>query len=277
MSQTSASVDIATIADAFSRTAEHYDEFGTDHPHLARMRAKVHAHVERVVPPGSRILELNAGTGVDAVELARRGYRVHATDIAPGMLERLRAKVAAEGLGDRITVQECSFLELDRVEGGPFDAVFSDLGGLNCTPHLGPVIRGLDTVLRPGGTVVWVLMPRICLWELATAFSGQFGLAFRRLRRTGARAHLEGRHFEVAYFSPNEVVAAFGDGYERLAVEGLSVITPTAESKNLARRHRRIYRTLAWFDDRVSLHAPASGWGDFFIVSMRRRELSEPS
>jgi len=81
--------DLATIADAFSRTAEHYDNFADDHPHLTRMREQVYAHVVRHVPAGASILELNAGTGTDAVALARRGYRVHATDIAAGMLERV--------------------------------------------------------------------------------------------------------------------------------------------------------------------------------------------
>lgn len=263
--------DAATIADAFSRTARRYDEFADDHPHLRRMRGKVYRHLERVVPAGSRILELNAGTGTDAVHLASRGFRVHATDIAPGMLARLREKVARLGLEDRLSVQECSFLDLDRVAGAPFDAVFSDLGGLNCTPDVGPVIESVRSLLRPGGTVVWVVMPRICLWELAFAFAGQFGFAFRRLSRHGTRAHLEGRHFDVFYFSPKEIVAAFGPDFELLAIEGLSVITPTAESKNLARRHRLVYRALAWLDDRVAPHAPMSGWGDFFIVSLRYR------
>ncbi len=267
----------ATIADAFSRTAARYDEFGSDHPHLDRMRGKVYAHLERAVPAGSSVLELNAGTGVDAVQLARRGFRVHATDIAPGMLARLRDKVEREELADRISAEECSFLELDRVSGGPYDAVFSNLGGLNCTADLRPVAAGVDRVLRPGGIVVWVVMPPICLWELALAFSGQFRLAFRRLARQGVRAHLEGRHFEVSYFTPRQVAAAFGDGYELLAVEGLSVITPTAESKNLAKRHPTIYRALAWLDDRVAPRAPASGWGDFFIVSMRRRPAAPAS
>jgi ubiquinone/menaquinone biosynthesis C-methylase UbiE len=263
---------LEVIADAFSRTAERYDAFADDHPHLTRMRNKVYAHVERVVPRGSSILELNAGTGTDAIELARRGYRVHATDIAPGMLDRLREKVARLGLGDRITVQECSFLELDRVEGGPFDAVFSDLGGLNCTSDLRPIIAGLDGVLRPRGTVVWVLMPKICLWELALAFTGQFRLAFRRLSRGAVRAHLEGRTFDVWYFDPGRVLRMFKPRYHRLELEGLSVITPTAESKNLAKRHPRIYRALARLDDFVSPHAPMSGWGDFFILSVRRRD-----
>jgi ubiquinone/menaquinone biosynthesis C-methylase UbiE len=65
---------IETIAEAFSRTAEKYDSFAEDHPHLTRMRNKVYAHVMRYVPRGARILEINAGTGTDAVRLAQLGY-----------------------------------------------------------------------------------------------------------------------------------------------------------------------------------------------------------
>jgi hypothetical protein len=56
-----------------------------------------------------------------------------------------------------------------------------------------------------------------------------------------------------------------------LSIEGVSVVTPTAESKNLARRHPRLYRALADLDDRLSPHAPFSRWGDFFTVVVRRR------
>ena len=118
---------LGVISEAFSRTAEKYDAFAVDHPHQARMRNKVYAYFTRLVPPDSRLLELNSGTGTDAVELAGRGYSVHATDIAPGMLDRLRAKVDELGLHDRITVEERSFLSLSDVPGAPFDAVFSDL------------------------------------------------------------------------------------------------------------------------------------------------------
>ena len=48
---------IETIAEAFSRTAEKYDSFAEDHPHLTRMRNKVYAHVMRYVPRGAHILE----------------------------------------------------------------------------------------------------------------------------------------------------------------------------------------------------------------------------
>jgi len=258
-----------TIAEAFSRTAEKYDAFAQDHPHLTRMRNKVYDHIGWYLPRGSSILELNAGTGTDAVQLARRGYRLHATDISPGMLDRLRDKVRDLNLQGRITWEERSFLSLDDVPGAPFDAVFSNLGGLNCVPDLSPIIRQLPGVLRAGGLVTCVLMPRVCLWEWLEVFRGNFRLAFRRLTQGGVRANLEGLHFDVYYFSPRQVIAWFGDEYDLLALEALSVITPTAESKNFAKGFPRLYRALSWLDDKLSPHWPWHGWGDFYILSLR--------
>lgn len=257
------------IAEAFSRTAEKYDSFAQDHPHLTHMRNKVYAHVMRHVPRGAHILELNAGTGTDAVQLAQRGYFIHATDIAPGMLSRLQEKVHRLKLQDRITTDARSFLSLQDIHGGPFDAVFSDLGGLNCVPDLMPVIQQLPRVLKPGGVVTWVLMPHICLWEMAEVFRGNFSLAFRRFAGGKVKANLEGLQFDVYYFSPRQVLQWFGNDFELVALEGLSVITPTAESKNFAKWYPRLYRFLGWLDDKVSPHWPWNGWGDFYMLTMR--------
>ncbi len=257
------------IADAFSRTAEKYDSFADDHPHLTRMREKVYSHIGRHLPRGARILELNAGTGTDAVALAQRGYKIHATDIAAGMLERMKEKVERLDLGRQITYQQRSFTDLDEVDGAPFDAVFSDLGGLNCIPDLTPVIKNLPLILKSGGLVTWVLMPPVCLWEIAEIFRGNFRLAFRRFSSKGTRSHLEGLNFDVYYFRPRDVLRWFGDDYSLIALEGLSVITPTAESKNFAKQFPRLYRTLAWFDDRLSVLPLWRGWGDFYILSLR--------
>ena len=259
------------IAEAFSRTAEKYDSFAADHPHLTRMRSKVYAHLERFIPKAARILELNCGTGTDAVELARRGYTVHAMDNAPGMLKRLRDKVLRFDLGDRITFQQCSFTELNQIQGAPYDVVFSNLGGLNCVPDLSPIIEQLPGVLRPNGLVTWTLMPPVCLWELAEIFRGRPRLAFRRFSLYGTRAHLEGLYFRVYYFTPQQVLQWFGDDYDCLAIEGLSVLTPTAEGKKFVNQHPQLYQTLSWLDDRLALRRPWRGWGDFFMITLRYR------
>ncbi len=155
------------VAAAFSRKAGVYDAFGQDHANLTRMRAMVYAQVVRWTPPGSHILELNAGTGLDAVALVERGYCVHATDIAPGMVAEMARKKEVLGLDGRFTSQHCSFTELDKVTGGPFDAVFSNFGGLNCVADLTAVTHHLPHLLKPGGVLTWVIMPPVCPWELA--------------------------------------------------------------------------------------------------------------
>ena len=109
----------------------------------------------------------------------------------------------------------------------------------------------------------------MCSSDLAEIFRGHPRLAFRRFSRNGTRAHLEGLNFKVYYFTPKKVLQWLGADFDCLAIEGLSVFTPTAESKNFAKRYTRLYRTLSWLDDRLAFQAPWRGWGDFFIVTMR--------
>jgi ubiquinone/menaquinone biosynthesis C-methylase UbiE len=262
------------IAKAFSLTAEKYDRLAHDHPNLRRIRHKVYAHLVAYLSSGARILELNAGTGTDAVHLAQIGYSVHATDLAPGMLARLGAKVERLGLGEAISFQRCSFTALEQVRSGPFDAVFSNLGGLNCLADLRVVSSQLPEVLLPGGIVTWVLMPPVCPWELARAIAGDFKYAFRRFSHEGTLAHLEGQFFPVYYFTPRQVLDALGSHFKLLAVEGLSVFAPPAESKNLAKRHPRLYKFLCWLDDRLAHLPPFHGWGDFFLISLQYDPIS---
>ena len=233
----------------------------------ARMRRKVYDHVLRFLRPADRLLELNAGTGIDAAFFAGRGQIVHAIDIAPGMLDHLSAKIDQQRLSDRLTVQALSFTELDRVEGGPFDYVFSNFGGLNCIADLAPVARHLPQVLRPGGIVTWVIMPPICPWEIALLLKGHFTLAARRWHRHGTLAHVEGVHFTTTYFTPRQVLTALGPEFRLLCLEGLSVFTPPADRVDFPRRFPHLYRALTRIDDALAARWPFNHWGDFFILT----------
>jgi hypothetical protein len=104
---------------------------------------------------------------------------------------------------------------------------------------------------------------------MAEVFRGNFSLAFRRFSRDSVRANLESLNFDVFYFSPRQVIGWFADNFELLALEGLSVITPTAESKNFAKWHPHFYQVLSWLDDKLSPHWPWYGWGDFYILTMK--------
>lgn len=258
-----------TVAEAFGRKAEVYDAFGQDHPNLERMRSKVRRQVEKHLPVGARLLEINAGTGADAAYFARGGYRVHATDLSAGMVARIRARIATGGFEGRLTVQQLSFLELERAAPGPYDAVLSNMGGVNCTPDLAAITRSLPQVLAPGGIVVWVVMPPLCLWELAQALRGNFSLAARRLQRGGAPARVEGLSVRTYYYTPTQVRGAFGPQFRLLELQGLSVFTPPADHKEFPRRHPRMYRLLAALDGLLADRFPFYSLGDFFILTLR--------
>ncbi len=259
--------DFDAVAEAFSRKAPLYDAFGENHTNMARMRQKFYAHIHSVMPSGGRLLELNAGTGQDAVALVERGYRVHATDIAPGMLAQIEAKVSRHGLEDKLTHQYCSFTQLDQLTEEPFDGIYSNSGGLNCITDLTAVTRHLPPLLRPGARVTWVIMPRICPWELAVTIK-DFRVGTRRLHRHGIKAHVEGVYFMTYYYTARQVRQAFGPRFRQVKLEGLSVFTPTADNKTFAVEHDRLYRLLVRLDDRLATRRPFNGWGDFFILTM---------
>ena len=69
----------------FDAVADDYDSSFTDTAVGRLHRATVWRHLDAVLEPSSKILELGCGTGEDALRLARRGHRVLATDVSTAM------------------------------------------------------------------------------------------------------------------------------------------------------------------------------------------------
>ena len=70
--------------------------------------------------PGATVLEMGCGTGTNAVELARRGYRVTAVDLVASAVEKGRAKASSAGVTVDFRVGDLTQVEL----GGPYDCLF---------------------------------------------------------------------------------------------------------------------------------------------------------
>ena len=171
-------------APPFDALASGYDASFSDTELGRRYRNAVWRRFPDCFPAGSRVLELNCGTGTDAVELARRGVTVLATDIAPAMVELTAAKAAANGVADRVTTRVLDVVDLGELIGvAPrFNGTLSNFGGLNCVADLGAVAGNLAQLLLPGARALVCLMgphvPGEWLWFLA---HGQPGKAARRL------------------------------------------------------------------------------------------------
>jgi len=85
-------------------------------------RPDVDALVARGLGPGSRLLDLGAGTGTFAFAAAETGASVTAVDVSPAMVASMRDRAAREAAA--ITVVEAGFLSYAHV-GPPVDFVFT--------------------------------------------------------------------------------------------------------------------------------------------------------
>jgi SAM-dependent methyltransferase len=280
-------------AKAFSKQALIFDEYDAGNTIIQYKRQRVREHVLRYLPPHSSILELNAGTGQDAIYFAGEGHRVHATDIAEGMQAKLREKLKAGGsqglnggpaagirggngqgeLTDRISTELCSFTALETLQRkGPYDLIFSNFAGLNCTGELDTVLRSFDPLLRPGGQVTLVILPGFSLWETLLVFKGKFRTAFRRMfSRNGVTSHVEGHYFKCWYYPPSYVVRNLGDCFDLLSVEGLCTIVPPSYIEHFAEKRPVLFKKLREREDRWKGKWPWKYIGDYYIISLRKK------
>ncbi|MDA2929724.1 class I SAM-dependent methyltransferase [Acidobacteria bacterium AH-259-O06] len=257
------------VNQAFSRQSVRYDAYEENHEILKWMRGQVRTHVMGFLKKSDYILELNSGTGLDAVFFAQHGFKVHATDLSDGMISQLEQKVEMFKLQDRITVQQCSFTSLEEIPHRRYDYVFSNFGGLNCTANLSVVSSSVGRLLKPDGFITVVLMPPVCPWELALIFRGHFKIAVRRLHRNGALAHIEGVYFKTYYFSPGQILKAFGNGFKKIRLQGLASLSPPPRMENFPRRYPKLYKFLRTLDERVAHVPPFNSWSDHFILTMQ--------
>lgn len=259
----------AAVNRAFSKQSIHYDDDDRANIILTDMRRQVYTHVNRYLKRGSSILELNAGTGIDALHFASLGHRVHATDLSSGMIEQIRTKIQDSSLQGRLTCQQLSYDQLNSVTGGKYDYVFSNFGGLNCIQDLSRVTRHLSPLINSGAHVTFVIMPPISLWELAWILKGDARQAFRRLNKNGVKAHLEGEFFETYYHSLRKIKKAFGENFKLVRTEGLCSLSPPPSPGEFALKHPGLYKTLRVLDSSVRLIPPFNRCADHLIVTFK--------
>jgi SAM-dependent methyltransferase len=254
---------------AFSKQSLAYDSDDKINKVLQDMRQQVYRHVSVFMKKGSEILELNSGTGIDALHFVRQGHRVHATDLSDGMIAQIEKKIVDHHLQDRFTCQQLSYDQLRQPEGRKFDYIFSNFGGLNCIDDLSKVTMNLPPLLNHGSFVTWVIMPPICLWELLWVFKGHGKQAFRRFHKTGVMAHLEGEYFKTYYHSLFRIKEAFGPQFKFVKSEGLCALSPPPSRGDFPVKHPIIYKFLHKIDAIVRSSFPFNRWADHIIVTFQ--------
>jgi SAM-dependent methyltransferase len=174
---------------------------------------------------GDRVLDVATGSGNAALAAARCGCEVTGIDYVPALLERARARAAAEGLEVEFAEGDAEHLAFPDAS---FDAVLSCLGVM-FTPDQERAAAELVRVCKPGGTIGLVnWTPAGFIGQLLRTVGGhvpppagvrpppQWGTEERLGELLGdavSRLDIQRRTFVFRFRSPDDFATFFRDNY----------------------------------------------------------------
>jgi SAM-dependent methyltransferase len=164
------SVYYQEVEAAYDRFAGSYDTMVGMHPSAARAKAAALSRLARLVPAGSRLLDIGCGTGTEAVALARRGFSVVGIDSVERMVVLARGRAAAAELPEeRCRFERVRASEIPAPDGalGGFGGAYSFYAVLNLEPEPREVARRVARLLPTGAPFIVGLLNPTVLFELS--------------------------------------------------------------------------------------------------------------
>ena len=143
------------MTEQINKYYENYDEDGRlfrNKAHLPEYLTTIR-YFDRLLIPGSRILDACAGTGRYSFYLADKGHIVTACDLVKHHVNIIKSKPGAEKLKE---ISACNVLDLSRFDENSFDAVLC-MGAMYHLPSDNEKIQAIKEctrVCKPGGLVV---------------------------------------------------------------------------------------------------------------------------
>jgi len=255
----------------FDQVAGTYDRIFEGNPITARIRPILWKSLVTHFKPGTTILELNCGTGTDAIHLAQQGIHVTATDASGRMIARGEEKARAQGLSHLIDFRRLPFEHLTDLAPVKFDGAFSAFGGLNCTPHLTSILETLAGLVKPSASIILCLINKVSLWEIGSfLLRGKVSSAFRRMRQSPVNVPVGNTVLDIFYYTPQGVTRTLSRWFTIEKIYGLNILSPSPNSRGFAGRHPKLTTALLDLDDRIRAYPPWHSLGDHFVIEARR-------
>lgn len=250
----------------FDAAAETYDAGFSRTRIGSMMRSAVWTRCAARFEPGSRVLEMNCGTGEDALWLAQSRMSVLATDAAPQMLRIARAKLEAAAV-QGVRLQQLAWEDLDTLDEAGFDGMLSNFGGLNCIGDFRAAARALSAKLRPGAAAILCVMGPHVPWEWFWFLAqGSPARAFRRLRRGGA----SWAGINIGYPTIRQMRRAFAPEFQLIRTSALGALLPPPYTEARLGRIPHLLQGLNRLERRVETCWPLPVLADHYILEMRR-------
>lgn len=252
---------------SFDKAAINYDETFTN-TEIGRMqRDLVYAELSKHLTSVQNILEINCGTGEDAIWLAQQNFNVTATDISSKMIEVAKSKANLNFKIADINSITSTF------EGEKFDLLFSNFGGLNCLSksELEKFFTNINSILSEKGKLALVIMPKNTLWErfyfLAKA---QFKNISRR-KKESVIAYVDGENILTYYYNPKDIVNLAKANFETIAVKPIGFFVPPSYLDRFFKNKKGILKFLNRLEQGIKNMALLSKYADHYLIILQKR------
>jgi ubiquinone/menaquinone biosynthesis C-methylase UbiE len=261
---------------AFDRIAQDYDRQFTDSLIGRAQRDAVWKVLARTFRTKDKILELNCGTGEDAIFLAGQGISVFALDASPQMIAR--AQQRHQHISAQTPVVFCE-MPIERIgelrPQKPFDGAFSNFSGLNCIADLDEVASSLAGLVKQNGRLVLCFSTRFCLIEILHFLSvGQWRKALRRCKGY-TDVTIEGARFMVYYPTLRKICRSFEPYFRLHSCTGIGVAVPPSYLEAWAQRHPRMFLTLRRLEERLATLPILRSTGDHVLLCFEKVDIDD--
>ncbi|MCW3078220.1 MAG: class SAM-dependent methyltransferase [Bacteroidetes bacterium] len=255
----------------FNNYASLYDEHFSDTLIGNAQRSRVHDYLVTLNLKEKVGLELNCGTGKDAVFLANRCKRIVCTDISTSMMEITNGKTSSL---KNVSVLNSSIQEVHTNTSEVFDFVFSNFGGLNCLSkeELLSVTQKSLSFTHANSDLLFVIMSKKCIWEkVYFACKGNIKNALRRRSGNCTVKENDKHEFPVYYYSPAEIQDIFSPNYtiERCLPVGLFV--PPSYLNIFFNKRKFLFSVLLKLDNIFSKVSLFSDYADHYLIHLKRK------
>jgi ubiquinone/menaquinone biosynthesis C-methylase UbiE len=256
---------------AFDRIAQDYDQVFTNTLIGRAQRDAVWKVLTRTFRANDKVLELNCGTGEDALFLAGNGISVFALDASPQMIAS-----AERRLHHNSPENPPVFCELPTERIGElhpetqFDGAFSNFSGLNCIADLRPVASSLASLVKQNGRLLLCFSTRFCLIEIVYYLAvGQWRKALRRCKGY-TEVTIDGAQFTVYYPTLREIRRSFAPDFRLDSCTGIGVAVPPSYLEGWARRHPRLFLLLGSLEGLLAAVPVLRSTGDHVLFCFEK-------
>ena len=261
------------VAQAFDQLAPEYDTTFTNSSIGRAQRMAVWECAQEVFIPHTRLLELNCGTGEDALHFASQGFDVTACDVSPSMVMQARKKAASMVTADRLrfyvqATEQISDLPMQK----PFAGVFSNFSGLNCVKDLGSLAEMLIPMLLPDASLLLCFSTRYCLWETAWhLFHSDTKKSFRRWNGYH-ETRLGDVTVPIYYPTCRQIADSFACGFRLVGIYGIGITVPPSYVESWVTLHPQLLKVFQKVDSSIRKVPGFRLIGDHVLLHFERSQ-----